>query len=427
MNRTRKIVALCLAAAMSALTPAAAFAASPQFAHDEATWARLRDNVMEYDELEMLVEEYNPDYLNNQAEYQGNKGVEDANAVRQKKLDNANDLRDQAESMRDRASSMEAMFSSIEDLTGMLPVMNDTTLKGMGVTSSGLSAVGSGYASMLAAAAMLEQSALSTEQSAAASYEDSESRSLSLQNKQLGLKAQTKALFASYNLTKKSVDSLNANLAVAQKSCETVQHQQALGMATSTDVLKAQNSLQSLQSSITSTQATAEQLRQKLCLATGWKYNDQPEIQDIPAADPAKVDVLNPSEDIPKAMDANLSLKYNQRMFANMSEGSVDYKNMKRTIENQKENIKTKVSTLYNTAVQNRTARKVAEAALSEKQQALNSAQTRFALGMASSSELLSAQSQLFAAQIDLATADANLQQALENYDFAMRGYVAQN
>ena len=64
MKRHKRILALTTAALLSAFPPAAAFADSPEFAYDEATWARLRDNVMEYDELPMLVEEYNPTYLN---------------------------------------------------------------------------------------------------------------------------------------------------------------------------------------------------------------------------------------------------------------------------------------------------------------------------------------------------------------------------
>ena len=63
MKGYKKITALTAAAVLCALAPVQALAASPEFARDEATWARLRDNVMEYDELEMLVEEYNPTYL----------------------------------------------------------------------------------------------------------------------------------------------------------------------------------------------------------------------------------------------------------------------------------------------------------------------------------------------------------------------------
>ena len=94
MKRHKRILALTTAAVLSAFPPAAAFADSPEFAYDEATWARLRDNVMEYDELPMLVEEYNPTYLNNQTSYRDNRTRDNAREMRDKQLDNANDAYD---------------------------------------------------------------------------------------------------------------------------------------------------------------------------------------------------------------------------------------------------------------------------------------------------------------------------------------------
>ena len=56
MNRQYRRVLPLLTAAALAVTPMEALAENPQFAHDEATWERLKDNVMEYDELSLLVE-----------------------------------------------------------------------------------------------------------------------------------------------------------------------------------------------------------------------------------------------------------------------------------------------------------------------------------------------------------------------------------
>ena len=73
MKHYKRIVSLTAAALLAVSAPVQALAASPEFARDEATWARLRDNVMEYDELPMLVEEYNPSYLNYLARYRDGK------------------------------------------------------------------------------------------------------------------------------------------------------------------------------------------------------------------------------------------------------------------------------------------------------------------------------------------------------------------
>ena len=80
MIRHKRILALTAAAVLAACPPVTSLADNPEFAYDEATWARLKDNVMEYDELPMLVEEYNPTYLNNQTSYRDNRTRDNARA-----------------------------------------------------------------------------------------------------------------------------------------------------------------------------------------------------------------------------------------------------------------------------------------------------------------------------------------------------------
>ena len=65
-----QLCSLC-AAGILALTalPAPAFASSPEFARTEEEWNRLRDNKMEYGEIEGLVQEYNVTVQNNQYNY----------------------------------------------------------------------------------------------------------------------------------------------------------------------------------------------------------------------------------------------------------------------------------------------------------------------------------------------------------------------
>jgi len=49
MKHDKKVLVLSIltAAAMTVTSPLQVMAENPEFAHDEATWARLRDNVME--------------------------------------------------------------------------------------------------------------------------------------------------------------------------------------------------------------------------------------------------------------------------------------------------------------------------------------------------------------------------------------------
>ena len=52
MKKWKQISACCLAAVLAAAAPTGtAWAGSPEFARSAEEWAKLRDNVMEYDEL----------------------------------------------------------------------------------------------------------------------------------------------------------------------------------------------------------------------------------------------------------------------------------------------------------------------------------------------------------------------------------------
>ena len=71
MRRTKMIspMALGVAVSLSLGMPVSALAGSPEFSRTAEEWARLRDNVLEYGEIEDLVYEYNTTVLNNAQAY----------------------------------------------------------------------------------------------------------------------------------------------------------------------------------------------------------------------------------------------------------------------------------------------------------------------------------------------------------------------
>ncbi|MDD6072998.1 MAG: TolC family protein [Otoolea sp.] len=404
MKGYKKITALTAAAVLCALAPVQALAASPEFARDEATWARLRDNVMEYDELEMLVEEYNPTYLNNLASYRDNKSDDDAKAIRDQKYENAQDAYSAADDLRDQADSIMDLIDA--GAAVMMP------------------SLGSAYAGLIAGANMSEQNALKLEQGADASYEDSKTRELNYLHSQKSLIVQAQSLFSSYHQVEKSLTVLEKNLEIAKAGLATVERQVGLGMATQVDLLNTQKSVQSLQSTYTQTQASLETIRQQLCMATGWKYNDQPEIREMPAADQSLIAQMNPENDIPVALEQNLALKANRESLKNMSDGSTDKKNMERTIANQEESIRSGMKNLYNDVLLKQISYQLAQTAMETETKAMNTASTKFQLGMISKTEYLNAEASYAGKQADLEVANINLQQAIETYDWAMKGYM---
>lgn len=411
MKHRRRKTALLTAAAAAVLAlqgPFAALAASPQFAYDADTWAKLQDNVMEYSELPYLVQEYNPTYLNNQTTYQAGRDTKNAKEVQDKQYNQANDLYDNADNLRDQADQ-------IEDFLGLpgsyLGLPKSQTTAGM-------------YASLMSASILLEQNALKTQQTADASYRDSEMDRLDYINNQDAVVVQVQSAFAAYNQVKKTIPLMEKSLELQELSLEMTQKRQQLGQATQIDVLNAQKSLQSLQSTLTQTKAGLQTQHQQLCVQTGWTYDAEPDIQDLPQADLGRIAAMNLAADTQTALQQNLSLQSNKRGYANMAEGSADKKNMDRTIKNQEQTIRSSMQTLYNDIMQKQTALQLADASLAAETQAMNAMQKKLELGMATQMEYKSEEVSVLEKQIDKETANMNLQQAIEMYEWALKGYM---
>lgn len=400
MKHVKRMLSLTAAVLFAAAAPLQTLAASPEFAYDEATWARLRDNVMEYDELSMLVQEYNPNYLNNLASYRDGKSSDNARDVQDKQYESASSAYESAEALQDQADAL--LDSGALAMPGMA----------------------SAYAGLLTAASMTEQTALKQEQSADASYRDSEMDALDYRNTQNGLIVQTQSLFVSYHQVKQSLAAIEKNIEILELAAGTTGRQKDLGMATQVDYLNAQKNLSSLRSTYSQTISSLETIRQNLCLMTGWKYNDQPEIKEMPAADESRIELIDLDADIQTALSENLSLKSNRIAYKNMAEGSADKKNMERTIKNQEETIKANMKNLYNDILQKQTALWLSKASLETAESAMRASNIKFELGMMSKTELLSAEATYLGKQADAENANSSLQQAIETYEWALKGYM---
>lgn len=417
MKNHKKILSLLTAAALTTAMPVTALADNPEFAHDEATWAKLRDNVMEYDELQQLVEEYNPNYMNNQVSYKDNKSTDDAETIRQDIKESADDMYSQSEEYRDMA---DGILVVAEMLQGMTQAEIDAEL-GRG----GVPGLMSSYSAAVSGAAMLNNKALSTELSADSSYVDSEMRKIQYLKNQTGLVVSTKSLFNSYNQLKNSLGVIEKNIELLEVVYTSTQTRAATGMATQADVLTAKKNIQSLQSTYTQSQSSLASVKQKLCMMTGWQYDAQPEIQGVPEADMNRIALMNPEVDKQQALENNYDLKYNKRQYSNMGGNTTDKKNMERTIKNMEENIVASLKNLYNDVLQKKTALELAEAELATETTKMSAMEKKLQIGYSSRLEYLQQQATFLGKQTELQTAKVGLFQSMETYDWAVKGYMS--
>ena len=413
----RQVLPFLTAAALASFSPMQALAENPQFAHDEATWARLQDNTMEYDELSLLVEEYNPNYQNEQASYNAAEIRKDAKNSADDMYDSAEDLRDQAEDLSDQADDLSDQAEAAREAGNVALAAQ---------LQAGAASYMAGYAPLMSAAAMTQNSALKSDISADSSYVDSDMRKIKHIKNQKGIVVSTQNLFNSYNQLRINADLIQKNVEVMEAAANAAQTQASIGMATQADVLKAQKNLQSIKSTQTETLSSLETLRQNLCMMTGWSYNAQPEIKEVPQADLAAIDQINLEGDRQKALENNYDLQYSKRALNNMQENSTDKKNQERTVKNLEQSISASMTNLYNDIQQKKIAWQLAQAELATEQQSMSAVETKRGLGMVSDLEYLQAQSSFLGKQIAERTANMALFQAVETYNWAVNGYLSQ-
>ena len=420
----KQALPLLTAAVLASFSPIQALAANPQFAHDEATWGRLQDNTMEYDELSLLVEEYNPNYQNEQASYNDTKNDDDAAEIRRDAKNSAAELYDSADDLRSQAEDLSDQAADLSDQAEAAREAGNAALAAQ--LQAGAASYMAGYAPLMSAAAMTQNSALKSDISADSSFVDSDMRKIQHIKNQKGIIVSVQNLFNSYNQLRANADLIQKNVEVMEAAANAVQTQASIGMATQADVLKSQKNLQSIKATQTETLASLETLRQNLCMMTGWSYDAQPEIKEVPQADLASVDQLNLEVDRQKALENNYDLQYSRRALNNMQENSTDKKNQERTVKNLEQSISASMTNLYSDIQQKKIAWQLAQAELATEQQSMSATETKRSLGMVSSLEYLQAQSSFLGKQIAEKTANMSLFQAVEAYNWAVNGYLSQ-
>ncbi|MEY8354776.1 TolC family protein, partial [Lachnospiraceae bacterium 54-53] len=260
MRKWKQISACCLAAVLTVSGPAAtAWAGSPEFARTPEEWAKLRDNVMEYDELAGLVREYNVTVQKNQLD------------ISDKKNDRRITSDEYAQYYRDAASDARSNISGDDPVTDAQSAVN----------------------------------AAKADEQADNNVEDLKVYQFTYDQEEANLVATARSSMISYFQQTYELESAKNSLELLEALYQSAQTKKNVGMATQIDVLTAQEDLQNARTSIDKLTASIEETRQKLCIMLGWKYNDMPEIREIPAVDMERIAAMNPETDKETALENN--------------------------------------------------------------------------------------------------------------------------
>lgn len=379
MKKRKKagILSLCVGTALSLQAPLMSFAASPEFARSSAEWDRLRDNVLEYDELSDLIHEYNVTTQTNQytADQKGTDVTYDEllgdnlGAAQQMYQAAGNAMTDWERTTYE----LQARQAENQAMNSILNSSDSDSVKWENLNTEGL----------------LVQEAQNT------------------MNSYYQLKQQLIA-------AEKAKELLEAQLA-------SVQTRLSLNMATQAEVLSAQQSLQNGEAQILSLESQIESARQKLIVMTGWKQSDNPEIGAIPDVDFSKITAMDLTRDLESALANDYQLKIDQRKSTKAP--SDDLRNaFGKTVDSDKEQIAVALNSAYQAVQQAKTAYDEAVLNLDVAAKKMGTASSQYGLGSISLLEYRQADNAQVSAQTDLEIKKLALSQAIEAYDWIVKG-----
>ena len=406
MTMGRRVIPAALAVSLAWTVPAYAeeFVPGPGQPYDDATMARIQDNVLEYEEIGLLVDTYNPTLKNVKDTYSDTK--DDYKDVDKLK----NQIMEGSGSLADQAGQLSGMAGTFEDLLGYQNMVTPGTYAELVYSSEVLSQ-------------QAEQMTLSADSLSAVTPEMLKVKMVDSTRAALVSGAQSAMIGYEQLLLQKA--SLEESIALLEEVYKSAQTQASVGLATENAVLTARQNLESAQAGRLAMDASEVKLRQSLCTLLGWEYNGNPEIRKVPEADLSRIGAMDPAADKQAAIDNNYTLKYNRLSYEQLTDGSVEQQNMARTIEDQTAAISSALENLYNQVLQKRNEYQTAVAALELEKTRMEAADRKMSVGTIGRLEYLQQKNSYAAKETAVKTADLALFQAMETYDQAVEGNLS--
>lgn len=384
-----------MAASLTLGMAAPALAVSPPFAYTEEEWARLRDNVLEYEEIPNLVDEYNVIVQNNDVTYNGMRSQKTSEDIREK-------MEESIDSLYEAADQMEDMMSD--------PMMALLT---------------NSYSQVMYSANTMNSSALQLEQQLDSYVTmDRATVKFQLDNVQAMLTATAQDLMISYEKLLLNQDMVKKSRELLESVLESTKRQKELGMATDNAVLSAQANLHNLDASLLQIEAGLRSVHQNLCLMTGWKYDASPQIQAVPKADENWQSKIDLAADKKKAVENNYTHNYNKKILENTTAAS-DKVTLERSLKDEEKSIAQKLTALYDAAVQSQQELEEARRSTQTAKENLESAERQKAAGSIGNLQYLQQKNAYDSAVGSEKLAELSLFQAIEVYHRAVNGYMA--
>ena len=395
-NKWKKAGAAVMAAALlgnsalisgsGLLTAFAAESETPLGSYTEAEMLCFGDNVLEYWEIQGLVEHYNPTYLKQLQIFNGNpdgsSGLSKTQLLQMAEefRFEAKELKEEAEERKDSIS--EEAYQEYQDNIKTLKNFakeKDKAAKGTLTTKRALRIV-----------------------------RDQEIMAVSAQMREY------QALLAQDEIVKK-------NLELAELSYASSERQRAVGMISGEALMSAQDSLAAAKASADASASSLLNKKQILLMALGWAYNGNPDIRTIPEPDLEKIKSYQPDADRELAVEASYAVADIRKK--DKSEFNSTKDKLRQIAEKENE-VRMQMEYLYRDVQQKALSYQSAVEGWPVSDAKFAQAGRKLALGMISRAEYLVEEITWLTAKANKEQAGLNLQAAMETYEWAVKGLI---
>lgn len=243
-----------------------------------------------------------------------------------------------------------------------------------------------------------------------------------------------KVLLSSCQQLMLAYNKMAVNKATLEKQVELYSQMEAMyetqaqiGMATQTQVLSAQASLNSAKTSLSGLSDQMESIKSSLLQMTGWDFDSDVTIGTIPAADVSRIAAIDFEADKAIAPKNNYTIINMQNSSPNDADDNgkyenKDYRAKEQGLEQAMQQLSITIDSLYQTLFEKQAALTAARTAFDAAQIKWDGAIRKYQLGMMGQAEYLGEELAYCAAEAAYKSADLDMTQALLNYYWGVNG-----
>lgn len=201
--------------------------------------------------------------------------------------------------------------------------------------------------------------------------------------------------------------------------------QLTIGMVTQNDVLASEKDMLTAEASAITIANGINNVRQTLCMMTGWAWDANPEIKGIPSLNLERIQEMNPEIDAVRAMNNNYTVRKTRHSKTKGDNGTRN--NFLRTVDETEQKAAAKLKDLYSAVCEKKNAYESAVTAFEAAQLEFQKSELKHQTGALSDLQYLGTQVSYLQKKSAKDTAGMALFQAMEDYDWAMDGVASLN